>query len=307
MAQPSSHALVVAVNPTSGKGKAKKLAEETVDAFRGRGFTVDVIVCGSDGELRSALRRRLDNPHGALIVVGGDGMVHTALQVLMDHPDTPLGIVPAGTGNDIARAVGMDQANPLSAVDNIVRSLGSGPRRIDLGEARHGDVVSRFGAVYSAGFDALVNERANQLRFPRGTSRYTVAMLLELSTLTARSYRLTVDNHCYEQEALLVAVANAESFGGGMRIVPDTAIDDGVLQVFTVAPLGRGSFVKLYPKVFSGSHLDHPAVTIRPAQSVRIEVDDIVGYADGERVGPLPVDIRVLPGILPVLAEAPGF
>jgi diacylglycerol kinase (ATP) len=302
MAQASPQSLVVAINPTSGKGKAKKLGEAIVDRLLTLGFAVDVIARTSESELRGALRHRLDSPHRALIAVGGDGMVHTSLQVLMNYPDTPLGIIPAGTGNDIARAVGMDEAKPLLAVDTIVGALETGPRLIDLGEARHGDRVTRFGAVYSAGFDALVNERANQLRFPRGTSRYTVAMLLELSTLEPRAYRLTVDGEHYEQEALLVAVANAESFGGGMRIVPDTPVDDGVLQVFTVSPLSRASFVRLYPRVFSGSHVGHPAVDIRPAHSVRIEVDDIVGYADGERVGPLPVDIRVLPGILPVLA-----
>jgi diacylglycerol kinase (ATP) len=301
MAQASPQSLVVAINPTSGKGKAKKLGAAIVDQLRTRGFAVDVIARTTESELRAALRTRLVLPHRALIAVGGDGMVHTSLQVLVDHPDTPLGIIPAGTGNDIARAVGMDETKPLAAVDAIVRSLETGPRRIDLGEAQHGDTITRFGAVYSAGFDALVNERANQLRFPRGTSRYTVAMLLELSTLRPRAYRLSVDGEQYEQEALLVAVANAESFGGGMRIVPDTPIDDGVLQVFTVSPLSRASFVRLYPRVFSGSHVTHPAVTIRPAKNVRIDVEDIVGYADGERVGSLPVDIRVLPGILPVL------
>jgi diacylglycerol kinase (ATP) len=302
MAQASAQTLVVAINPTSGKGKAKKLAEHAVDALRRFGLTVDVISRSTESDLRGALRKRLHDPHRALIAIGGDGLVHTSLQVLMDFPDTPLGIVPAGTGNDIARAVGMDENKPLASIDQIVHSLETGPRRIDLGEARHGDTVTRFGAVYSAGFDALVNERANQLRFPRGSSRYTVAMLLELSALRPRSYRLTVDGEQYQQEALLVAVANAESFGGGMRIVPDTPVDDGVLQVFTVAPLNRASFVRLYPRVFSGSHVDHPTVTIRPARSVRIEVENIVGYADGERVGPLPVDIRVLPGVLPVLA-----
>jgi diacylglycerol kinase (ATP) len=302
MTQASAQGVVVAINPTSGKGKAKKLGHAVVDRLRTLGFGVDVVARTTERDLREALRYRLENSHRALIAVGGDGMVHTCLQVLINYPDTPLGIIPAGTGNDIARAVGMDETQPLSAVDAISRALETGPRRIDLGEARHGDTITRFGAVYSAGFDALVNERANLLRFPRGTSRYTVAMLLELSTLTPRAYRLTVDGEQYEQEALLVAVANAESFGGGMRIVPNTAVDDGVLQVFTVSPLSRASFVRLYPKVFSGSHVTHPAVAIRPARSVRIEVDNIVGYADGERVGALPVDIRVLPGILPVLA-----
>lgn len=302
MAPDSPAKLVVAINPTSGKGKARKIGEDTARELTRRGHVVDVVVESSEADLRVALRTRLQSPHSGLVVVGGDGMVHTAIQVLTEFPTTALGIIPAGTGNDVARAIGMDETNPLSAVDAVTRGLATRPKFIDLGEAKHGDTVTRFGAVYSAGFDAIVNERANRLRFPRGTSRYTAAMLLELVTLTPRTYRLTVDGEEYEQEALLVAVANAESFGGGMRIVPNTPIDDGLLQVFTVAPISRASFIRLYPRVFSGTHIDHPAVSIRPASSVSLEVDNIVGYADGERVAPLPVDIRVLPGILPVLA-----
>lgn len=303
MTTPSSEEpLVVAINPTSGKGKARGLGQQAVDLFRAQGWSVDVVVGSSEPDLRQRLGDRLALAHRALVVVGGDGIVHSAIQVLMDYPGTDLGIVPAGTGNDVARALGLSESDPLSAVKVICTRLESGSRKVDLGQMVHGREVSRFGAVYSAGFDALVNERANRLRFPRGTSRYTIAMLLELSTLRPRQYRLVMDGEVVDTEALLVAVANTESFGGGMRIVPDTPIDDGLLQVFWVSPLSRANFVRLYPRVFSGAHVTHPAVTIRPAKAVRIEVDDIVGYADGERAGPLPVDIRVLPGALKVLA-----
>lgn len=295
--------LVVAINPTSGKGKAKALGEKTVQAFTDRGLSVRPVLQPTEPALRAELTRVLAQEHSGLVAVGGDGMVHTCLQVLADFPETPLGVIPAGTGNDVARAIGLDETHPLAALEGIVASLSDGPRFIDLGEADHGGSRTRFGAVYSAGFDALVNERANRLRFPKGPSRYTVAMLLELSTLRPRHYRVTIDGVTSDHEALLVAVANAESFGGGMRVVPDTPIDDGYLQVFLLAPLTRRSFVRLYPRVFSGQHVDHPAVSIIPAQSVTIEVDDIVGYADGERVGALPVTIRVLPGVLPVLAS----
>ena len=295
-------ALVVAINPTSGKGKAASLGQEVVLRLRGQGFPVDEVRGSDEADLQQRLAKRLQEPHRALIAVGGDGMVHSAVQALMAFPETPLGIVPAGTGNDVARALGLNENDPLSAVDVIVTALERGPRRVDLGEMVHQGEVSRFAAVYSAGFDALVNERANRLCFPRGTSRYTVAMVLELSTLRPRHYRLVVDGEVVEQEALLVAVANTESFGGGMRVVPNAPIDDGFLEVFTLAPLSRLMFVRLFPRVFSGTHVDHSAVSIRKARSVRIEVDDIVGYADGERGGPLPVDLRILPGALPVLA-----
>lgn len=303
MTPPSSPSpLIVGINPTSGKGKAQSIAQAAVAKFRTLGFDVVSVVADSDPELRQQLRQALAADHRALVVVGGDGVVHASLQVLRDFPDTPLGIVPAGTGNDIARAVGLDETQPLSAVSAIVQALDSPPRFIDLGEADHAGAITRFGAVYSAGFDALVNERANRLRWPKGTSRYTVAMLLELSTMTPRHYRLTIDNQVSEVEALLVAVANAESFGGGMRIVPDTPIDDGLLQVFTVSPVSRLEFIRLYPRVFSGTHISHPAVNIVRAETVRVEVDGIVGYADGERVGQLPVDIRVVPRGLQILA-----
>ena len=294
--------LVVAINPASGKGKALEVGRQAFSILRDQGHLVDSVMAESEVDLSQVLERRLEEPHRGLVVVGGDGVVHTAIQVLTPHPDAPLGIIPAGTGNDVARAIGLNDRNPLSALGPIIQCLSSPPRRIDLGEANHEGQLTRFAAVYSAGFDALVNERANRLRFPTGPSRYTVAMVLELSTLTPRHYRLTIDGVVVETDALLVAVANTESFGGGMRIVPDTPIDDGLLQVFIVSPLPRLQFVRLYPKVFSGRHVGHPAVTIRPARTVRIEVENIVGYADGERVGQLPVEIKVLPGALPILA-----
>jgi diacylglycerol kinase (ATP) len=210
-------------------------------------------------------------------------------------------VVPVGTGNDIASSWGIP-ADPDEAIDRLVVSVTRPTRRVDLGVADSGGQQVFFAAVYSAGFDAIVNERANAMRFPRGASRYIIALLIELAALKPRRYTLTIDGKRQEVEALLVAVANGPSFGGGMQVVPDASITDGKLDVFVLHRLSRLTFLRIFPRVFSGTHVTHPAVDIVRCDSVTLEVEGIVGYLDGERHALLPVDITVKPGALEVLS-----
>jgi diacylglycerol kinase (ATP) len=129
-----------------------------------------------------------------------------------------------------------------------------------------------------------------------------VALLRELATLKPRQYRIKADGRDLDVEAMLVSVANNSSLGGGMRIVPDADLSDGRLELFVVARMSRLRFLRMFPKVFRGEHTGLPEVSIVPVSSVRIEADDTVAYADGERIGPLPVEVTVVPGALRVLA-----
>jgi len=159
--------------------------------------------------------------------------------------------------------------------------------------------------VLSAGFDAIVNERANRMRRPRGRSRYTIALLVELARLRPIEYRLVIDGEELRERALLVSVGNNTSLGGGMRVTPDALLDDGLLDVMIVRPLARLAFLRIFPRVFAGTHVTDPRVVMRRGRSIRIEADGIVAYADGERIAPLPIDVTVEPGALRVLAPAP--
>ncbi len=251
------------------------------------------------------LRRETESAIGqgtdGLVVVGGDGMVSLGVNVLAGT-SVPLGIVAAGTGNDFARGLGLPHDDPAAGADALVAALGRPPRAIDAGVIRHGPLSTWFASVLSAGFDAVVSERANRMTRPQGPSRYTLALVRELATFRPRTYTLTIDGVRREQRAMLISVANNSSFGGGMRIVPHADLADGLFDVFIVHPLSRAGLIAVFPKVFAGEHTDHPAVEFLQARQVRIEADDIVAYADGERIGALPVEVEIVPGALSVFA-----
>lgn len=292
--------LVVAVNPAAAFGASRGVGPETVALLRAEGHEVVSLEADSFETLRSAVEAALPGAD-ALIVVGGDGMSSLGVNVVAGST-IPLGIVPAGTGNDCARGLGIPVGNTTAAVRLLLAALEHGPRTVDAGRVTQGGASTWFLGVLSAGFDATVNETANRMRWPRGPRRYTLAMVWELLRMRPIAYRLAIDGERREVRALLAAVANGTSFGGGMLIAPEARFDDGQLDVFLVAPLSRLQFIRLFPSVFAGAHVSNPAVSIVRAARVRLEADGAVGYADGERLGPLPLDVEVVAGALRVLA-----
>jgi diacylglycerol kinase (ATP) len=250
--------------------------------------------------LRREAARAVQDGADALVVVGGDGMANLGIGIVAETP-VPLGIIPSGTGNDLADGLGIPLETE-AAIDALLERLGRPPRVIDAAVVRHGALTTWFGCVLSAGFDAIVNERANLMTRPRGRSRYVVALLWELAMLRPIRYRIVADGKELRTEALLVAVANNRSFGGRMRIVPHAKLDDGLLDLFVVTPMPRIRFLRVFPKVFSGRHTELEEVSFLQVRTVTIEAQDVVAYADGERVGPLPVEVTVVPGALRVLA-----
>jgi len=293
--------LVLAANPAAGGGRAASVIAHVVERLDRAG--ADVILCqeSSAEELRSRLLSELKSGPDAVVALGGDGTVHLVMNALGEKPSCSMGIIPIGTGNDIAASWGIP-LDTNEAIEHLVTALGREPRMVDVGVATREGKATFFGAVYSAGFDAIVNERANAMRFPRGSSRYILALLIELASLRPRKYTLTLDGVTREQDALLVAVANGPSFGGGMRVAPDASLTDGKLDVFVLRPLPRRTFLRIFPKVYSGTHVSHPAVEITRAREVSVDVGGIVGYLDGERHGSLPVTVRVNSSVLPILA-----
>jgi len=206
----------------------------------------------------------------------------------------------------MARGLGIPVGDTEAAVEALLLALDRPPRIIDTGRVVNADgVESRFAGVLSAGFDAVVSERANLMRWPKGKSRYNLALLRELAMLRPLHYRLTVDGTVIETDAVLISVANNTSFGGGMMVTPDALLDDGEFDVLVVQPLSRLAFLRIFPRVFKGTHVTDPRVTVYRGKNIRVESDGVVAYADGERVGPLPVDVEVVPGSLRVLAPTP--
>jgi diacylglycerol kinase (ATP) len=285
--------IAVLTNPTAGKGRAGRTTDLAVARLRDAGFAVRRLQ-GRDGdEARDLAEAAVAEGVETLAVVGGDGLVHIAVQVLA-RTRTALGVIPAGTGNDAARYLDVARTDPLAATDVIV---GGRRRTVDL--ARTGPTY--FLCVLSAGFDAVVNERANGMHWPRGQMKYNLATLAELRTFQPIDYTLELDGETRRVQAMLVAVGNGASFGGGLRICEGADLTDGKLDVVLFHPVSKPDLVRTYPRLFSGTHRSHPAYEHHLVSEVTVAAAGITAYADGERLGSLPMTITSEPGVLDVL------
>ena len=284
-------------NPTSGRGRAGSLVPEAVAALTERGVDVEVRFTTDADDLRSAVREARDSGAERLILCGGDGTIHLAVQELAGSA-TALGLIPAGTGDDNARMLGIPRKDVRAAA---VLAATGGLSRVDLGYVRTADGVERFFlGVLSSGFDSMVNERANAMTRPKGDARYLVAILAELRTFRPLPYRAVIDGREVNGDAMLVAVGNGVSYGGGMRVCPDADPGDGMLDVTWLHGVGKATFLRVFPQVFSGGHVRSRHVSTLRARSISLDAPGQVVYADGEHVGPLPARIELRPGALVV-------
>ncbi|PRY54845.1 diacylglycerol kinase [Knoellia remsis] len=287
------------VNPTAGKNTGARIGREAAALLAADGHEV-VDLSAMDGAHalergRAAIR---DDAVDCIVVAGGDGMVHLGVNLVVGT-DVPLGVIAAGTGNDTARELGLPVRDAAKAVERITHGA---RRRIDAARVvdPHGD-ERWFAGVLAAGFDAVVNERANGWSWPKGQMRYNLAIARELGVFRPIPYVVEVDGSRYETKAMLVAVANGPAYGGGMKIVPGAAFDDGLLDVLVLHEVSIPTLLRVFPRVFSGRHVDHPAVEILRGRRVRLEANGIVAYADGERFQPLPLTCEVVPGAVTIL------
>ena len=284
---------VVLANPAAGRGRVRRVLAAVLDRLREHG-PVEVLTAANAADAEEAARKAVARGAAVLVAVGGDGTVHTALQAVAGT-GTPLGIVPAGTGNDIAAELGVP-ADPVAAAAALAGATGT--RTVDAARVTGPDGTCRwFAGVLGAGFDAAVNERANGMGYPRGARRYDLAILLELARLRARRYTIVLDGEPHERDAVLVAVGNTASYGGGMRICPAADPTDGLLDV-VVADVDRRTLMRIKPRVYAGTHVDHPRVRVYRAATVVLAAEGVVTYADGERALPLPVTVACVPSAL---------
>jgi diacylglycerol kinase (ATP) len=289
-----SREIALLTNPTAGKGRGAKFRDAALPRLREAGFVVRNLEGRDADEALDLARQCASDGVESLVVCGGDGMVHIGAQAVA-RTDTHLGIIPAGTGNDVARYFDIPRKDPVAAADRVIASH---TKRIDL--ARSGSKY--YVTVLAAGFDAIVNERANRMTWPRGQMRYNLATLAELRTFKPLPYTLELDGRSHRLDAMLVAVGNGASFGGGLRITEGASLDDGLLDVVIIKPISKPDLVRTYPKLFKGTHVTHPQYEHHLVKSVTVAAPGIVSYADGERFGALPLTIEAAPGALSVLA-----
>ncbi|GBE64865.1 diacylglycerol kinase [Mycobacterium sp. MFM001] len=296
-----AHATLL-TNPASGHGNAPHAAEQAIARLQQRGIDVVEIVGTDADHARRLLRDAVERGTDAVVVAGGDGVIADALQVLA-CTDIPLGIIPAGTGNDHAREFRLPTNDPGKAADVVADGWAE---TVDLGRIRDQSGTTKwFGTVAAAGFDSLVTDRANRMRWPRGRMRYNLAMLAELSQLRLLPFRLVLDGR--EEivtDLTLAAFGNTRSYGGGMRICPNADHADGQLDITMVHSASRLRLIRLFPTVYKGTHVELDAVTTKRATSVEVESPGINAYADGEFACPLPAEISAVAGALKILSPA---
>jgi len=287
--------VAVVVNPAAGRGRAGRLLGPVVEQLSGLGISARVVSGRDAAEAVGLAHKAVADGVDALVALGGDGTAHLALQAVAGT-ETPLALVAAGTGNDLATTLGVP-LETAAAVDLLATGR---VRTVDAAQAGE----TWWVGVLGAGFDSRVTERANQMRWPRGPRRYDMAILAELRVLHPVRFTLTLDGVGHEVDAVFIAVGNGQAYGGGIRITPDAVLDDGLLDVTVVGPLPRRRLVRVLPAAYRGEHVRHPAVTQHRAASVGLEAAGQVAYADGERLGPLPVVSVCRPAALRVLVPA---
>jgi diacylglycerol kinase (ATP) len=285
------------LNPASGKGRFAGREPEVCARLHAGGYDVVRFAGTSAAESAALARSAVDDGYDSLVVMGGDGMVHIALQAVVGSATT-LGVVPTGSGNDVARALGIPPRQPLEATDIVIAGR---TRRIDVARA----AGTYFATVLCTGFDSLVNERANAMTWPSGQMRYNFATLAELRVFRPLAYTLELDGEKTSLEAMLVAVGNGPSYGGGLRMCDGARLDDGLLDVVIIKPVSKLELLKVYPRLFKGTHVTHPAFERHRVHRVQVSTSGVVGYADGERLGPLPLTVEAVPGAVTVHAPGP--
>lgn len=290
-------------NPHAGKGRAGLAAEIAHDRFADHGIDV-LTIQGADPEGARELAGQMvaDPEVDALVVCGGDGLINLALQEQAGS-GVPLGIIPAGTGNDHAREYGIP-THARRAADVIARGFYT---TTDLGIMRNDAGDEHWsGTIACAGFDSLVSDRTNRIVWPKGQMRYNISIVAEFLNFHSIPTRLVLDPGTPEERVLeenmtLVAMGNTKSYGGGMLICPDADHHDGILDITVLERMNRARAAFKFIKIFDGSFVEEAGVSTYRAKKVRIEMTDrggqhINGYADGDCFAPLPMEVELVPG-----------
>jgi YegS/Rv2252/BmrU family lipid kinase len=288
--------LVLLVNPSSGGGKALKLLPRVEAVLDARRVPFRVVRTKSlDHGVAKAMQAI---EAGELpVVVSGDGMIG-AVGGAMAGGESPLGIVPVGRGNDLARVLGIP-TEPEEAIEIV---LAGETRTIDVGEADG----KPFLGIASVGFDSDANRIANASRLG-GNLVYAYAALRALVAWKPARFTIAIGEQRTRIEGYSVVVANNSAYGGGMYVAPDADLADGEFDVVTIEKVGKLRFLGNLPKVFKGTHVANDEVNVVRASHLSLSASrPFAVYADGEHLTDLPTDLRVIPHALRVLVPAPA-
>jgi diacylglycerol kinase (ATP) len=291
-------AIAVVANPKSGRGKGARLIPQVDALLSSLGVQHQMHVSQDSADPERLARQAASEGTEIVAALGGDGHIGACANAIVGT-ETALAVIPAGAGNDFARHLGLDMKDPLAAA----RLLAS-PRitKVDVAMATTSERERYYVNVAGAGFDSEVNAHANQVRFLQGTLKYIFSTFVTLARFTAGRFNLRIDGEEHTLPAMLIAVANASSYGGGMLVCPEASLEDGTLDICVIGEVSKWDFVRTFPKVFKGRHVDHPKVRMFRGKRIEVSAErPFLVFADGELVGPIPATFTVVPGALSVV------
>lgn len=287
---------ILITNPISGKGAATGVAEQAFKRLTAEGHTGRLELTTQAGDANRIARDAIENGSNWIFACGGDGTIHEVVNAIAEKPDIVLGVLPCGKGNDFAEALKI----PTKPVEAIEVLLNGATRQVDLGKI--GDHY--FDTIVTCGYDAEVSRRVTEEGAPfSGTASYVYTAITTLFSYRSPVARIKGDFGAYEGEILLTATGITSSYGGGMKIVPEAIIDDGLFDVCIIEPVPHRTVLRLLLTLFWGGHAGHRAVRMHRTKTLTIETDPpILLYADGERVCYTPATIEIIRRGLTVIA-----
>lgn len=289
--------LTLIVNPAAGRGKGQRAHPDVLRQLDDLGLDFQAVFSEGPGHIEELAREAFDNGSDAVVGCGGDGTFHEIINGLDGHK-IPVGIIPCGTGDDLAANLGIPKEH-----SEACRVLADGRvKKIDLAR-----VEDRFYAcIAGAGFDSMVNRAANaNSRYLRGTSVYVFSVLKTLAGFKPVEMNIQSPDFSYSGRVMFAVAANAASYGGGMKIAPMARMDDGMLDVIIIEEIPKLELLRVFPQVFSGRHMDHPKVLHYRTRKLRISSPQSLElFSDGEYTHNLPVSIEVADRIMPVIVPA---
>lgn len=284
------------INPSAGRGRAAAAWKELEPLLEAQHVQYGFAMTSGPADATHMARDVVEAGYEAVVGIGGDGTLH---EILAGLPDSGmLGIIPAGTGNDYARNLGIP-AKPREALEALLTAV---PTRVDRCTVNGRSFLNATGV----GFDAKVAKEVQEMSLKAGGAiPYLLALFKQLISHRNTQATLYIDGERLDETVFWVAVGNGSYIGGGMQVCPDARIDDGLLDVCIVGDVGRFEAVANLAKIFKGTHIHHKKVKYLKAHHVRIEGPSLYCQADGELVGATPVEVTVLPGALTLLVP-PG-
>jgi diacylglycerol kinase (ATP) len=292
------------LNRKAGVGRTERLSSYLFDELANKSIPYELIEGDSPDDVIAKVRGRISE-FSAVVSVGGDGSAHTAAQIAYES-GLPLGVIASGSGDDIARACGLPHGRTYDAtkksVDHFIRAyLADDKTLVDSIRLRTADNIEHtIMAVMSAGFDSRVNSNSAKMTQLKGTFRYVAALLKTLGSFKPIDYHWKFNGEEKKFQAMVVVIGNGSMFGGGMKVCPAAHIKDGEFDLLVVNKISVATLLRIFPRIFKGSHVTHPKVTELRGQKLWIDAPTEQAWGDGEYLGLTPMELEIKPDSIQV-------